>query len=199
MKKLIAFAVFVHLSWQAVNNSYAEAISNEARNTLNATNGVLYKMAGWNNEKTKLVLEKRLDNNKPLLETISQDGFKEMDLESVNSFVKFTDKVFNEQSALVFMANFLSQMAVEEGLSYDEILAKRRFLMEEWTYCMQDKNLSKGQISSLLNRMLYFGLNAKYKAEAELAYHESQGYEISNPRLKIPLYAGFFMGLFFNL
>lgn len=173
MKKLIAFAVFVHLSWLAVNNSYAEAISNEARNTLNATNGVLYKMAGWNNEKTKLVLEKRLDNNKPLLETISQDGFKEMDLESVNSFVKFTDKVFNEQSALVFMANFLSQMAVEEGLSYDEILAKRRFLMEEWTYCMQDKNLSKGQISSLLNRMLYFGLNAKYKAEAEFAYHES--------------------------
>ena len=173
MKELIAFAVFVHLSWLAVNNSYAEAISNEARNTLNATNGVLYKMAGWNNEKTKLVLEKRLDNNKPLLETISQDGFKEMDLESVNSFVKFTDKVFNEQSALVFMANFLSQMAVEEGLSYDEILAKRRFLMEEWTYCMQDKNLSKGQISSLLNRMLYFGLNAKYKAEAELAYHES--------------------------
>jgi len=170
---LLAVLLMTTFSMGFTSVATAEAISNEAHNTLNATNGVLYKMAGWSNEDTKLVLEKRLANNKPLLETISQEAFKDVDLESVKSFVKFTDKVFNEQTALVFMANLLSKMAVEEGLSYDEILAKRRFLMEEWTYCMQDKNLSKGQVSSLLNRMLYFGLNAKYKAQAELAQHQS--------------------------
>ncbi len=148
----------------------AQSVTQNAYDTWRAAQTALVQLESMEGEATREMLIARIAEHMSLLSVVSQPAFKEYALGDVQAYVRFVSKIINEQSGLVSLASHLSQIATAEGLAYDDILAKRRFLMEEWTYCMENRDLSRSQLTNLLNRMLYFGLNEKYKKQAEVTY-----------------------------
>lgn len=165
MKHIAFFLIALAASW-----SHGATVSENAAQTLSASHAVLARMnSGWDSAMMKEELTILIEGNMEFIDILSQSEFAAADVNAVPEFQRFSKKILDEQKALIYVANQLARFSDAEGLIYEDSLERRQSLSDEWDNQINSHYLNEHVVKSLVNRILFFGLDDKYKAMYGLA------------------------------
>lgn len=160
MRSLATVILFLLANW-----AYAGNVSQIASEMLLKSTDTISKIEmEQNKSEVEFRLIERLKLNSNFVAILSQEDFSDHEVNSISEFQHFSQKILEEQEALLYIVNVMFFIASSVGLSYEEIVQHHTALKEDWNNLVSRKTIDQVLAKSLVDLTFYKGLNDKYKA-----------------------------------